>query len=137
MASIPEKSNPGMDIASLLERASPGQKQQFELGSIDRLKAYGFSMDEIYRFVAPRRTLARRAARQESLTVSESDGLARVLHVCEMAERIFDSWRNADGWLREPCQALNGVLPIDLLQSETGARLVEEELHRIEHGIFF
>ncbi len=27
-------------------------------------------------------------------------------------------------------------LPIVLLQSETGARLVEEELHRIDYGIY-
>ncbi|WP_159946768.1 antitoxin Xre/MbcA/ParS toxin-binding domain-containing protein [Rhizobium sp. 18065] len=124
------------DIVSLLEQASPAFAHRFDAKAIEKLKHYGFSMDEIYRIVAPRRTLARRVARKEPLTVSESDSVLRVLRICEIAERVFDEWQRADGWLREPSLALNGVVPISLLQSETGARLVEDELLRIEHGIF-
>jgi len=124
------------DIVNLLERAAPDQHARLGAGSVDSLRDYGFTMDEIYRFVAPRRTLARRAGNSEPLTVAESDSVRRVVRVCETARRVFGDWGRAEGWLRDPCRALNGVVPVSLLASETGARLVEDELLRIDHGIF-
>ncbi|PWW01600.1 putative toxin-antitoxin system antitoxin component (TIGR02293 family) [Hoeflea marina] len=124
-------------VGDLLRRAAPQRQARLESKSIDALKAFGFSMDEIYRLVAPRRTLARRAANNEMLTVVESDSVLRVLRICELARDVFDGWDRAEGWLRDPCPALNGVAPVGLLESESGARLVEDELLRIEHGIFF
>ncbi|MCL6706073.1 DUF2384 domain-containing protein [Pseudomonas sp. R2.Fl] len=125
------------NIVELLEQAAPGQTGRFTVDALDELKQYGLSPEEIYRFVAPRRTLARRAEKGQPLTVEESDNYTRILHICQLAERVFDNWDKANGWLREPCRALNGVVPFDLLEAEQGARLVEEELIRIEHGIFF
>tara|TARA_R110002020_G_scaffold96186_17_gene230590 strand:+ start:444 stop:857 length:414 start_codon:yes stop_codon:yes gene_type:complete len=125
------------EITDLLQRAAPKQHARLDARSVESLKAFGFTMDEIYRFVAPRRTLARRAENGEPLTVAESDSVRRVVRVCETARRIFGQWDRAEGWLRDPCPALNGVVPVTLLESESGARLVEDELLRIEHGIFF
>jgi len=125
------------DIAELLGRAAPERYARLDAHSVDKLRDFGFTMDEIYRFVAPRRTLARRAGNSEPLTVAESDSVRRVLRVCETATRIFEHWDRAEAWLREPCPALNNVIPVNLLESESGARLVEDELLRIEHGIFF
>ena len=104
--------------------------------SIDELKDYGFSSEELYRLVAPRRTLARRLQKKEPLTVRENDNVQRIIHISEMADRIFGERAKAQRWLRKPSRALNGVVPLELLVSETGARLVEEELYRIEYGIY-
>ncbi|OCW57191.1 hypothetical protein AWJ14_08170 [Hoeflea olei] len=123
-------------MSELLHQAAPDQTARLEARSVDQLEAFGFTRDEIYRLVAPRRTLARRAANNEPLTLTESDSLRRVIRICETANRIFGDWGRAEGWLRDACPALNGVVPIALLESETGARLVEDELLRIEHGIF-
>ena len=91
---------------------------------------------ELYRLVAPRRTLARRLQKKEPLTVRENDNVQRIIHISEMADRIFGERAKAQRWLRKPSRALNGVVPLELLVSETGARLVEEELYRIEYGIY-
>jgi putative toxin-antitoxin system antitoxin component (TIGR02293 family) len=123
-------------VDELIRIAGGGAVQQFDARSIDKLRDFGFSSDELYRFVAPRRTLARRLEKKEPLTVRENDNAQRIIHISEMADRIFGQREKAQRWLRKPSRALNGVVPLDLLESETGARLVEEELHRIEYGIF-
>ncbi|UCI06142.1 antitoxin Xre/MbcA/ParS toxin-binding domain-containing protein [Mesorhizobium sp. B1-1-8] len=102
---------------------------------VEGLRQRGFSNDEIYRIVGPRRTLARRKERNEALTVAESDRVVRLERISAMADRVFGSHEKAQRWLRKHSKVL-GETPINLLQSETGAVLVEEELHRIDYGIF-
>ncbi|TWF57321.1 antitoxin Xre/MbcA/ParS toxin-binding domain-containing protein [Neorhizobium alkalisoli] len=120
----------------LLNTATGGQMRHFDGRSVEQLKQYGFSIDEIYRFVAPRRTLARRIEKGEPLTVSENDSAQRILRISELADRVFGERKKAQNWLRKPSRAMHGVTPIDLLVSETGARLVEEALMQIDHGIY-
>jgi putative toxin-antitoxin system antitoxin component (TIGR02293 family) len=102
---------------------------------LEKLKERGFTSDEIYRIVAPRRTLARRKEREQSLTAAESDRVLRLQRISEMADRVFGSHEKAQRWLRKENRALDGVRPIDLLMSETGAYIVEQELHRIDYGM--
>lgn len=112
-----------------------GQPFPLSYASIDALKALGFSNDELYSIVAPRRTLARRKEVGEDLTVAESDRVLRIKHISTMADRVFADHEKAQRWLRKRSRVLNEV-PLVLLQSETGARLVEEELHRIAYGMY-
>ncbi|MDX8448993.1 type II RES/Xre toxin-antitoxin system antitoxin [Mesorhizobium captivum] len=102
---------------------------------VDELRQRGFSNDEIYKIVGPRRTLARRKERNETLTIAESDRVQRLERISAMADRVFGNHEKAQRWLRKRSRVLQ-EMPINLLQSETGAVLVEEELHRIDHGIF-
>lgn len=102
---------------------------------VDELRQRGFSNDEIYKIVGPRRTLARRKERNETLTIAESDRVQRLERISAMADRVFGNHEKAQRWLRKRSRVLQEI-PINLLQSETGAVLVEEELHRIDHGIF-
>jgi len=137
MAQLLKRDEETASIQRLIEVAAGGRFRQFDGKSIELLKEHGYSMDEIYRFVAPRRTLARRIEKREPLTVPENDSAQRLLNIAELANRVFEDNKRAQNWLRTPCRALNKVVPLDLLESETGARLVEEELLRIEHGIYF
>ncbi|UVK37522.1 DUF2384 domain-containing protein [Mesorhizobium sp. AR10] len=102
---------------------------------VEELRHRGFSNDEIYKIVGSRRTLARRKERSEKLTVSESDRVLRLERISTMADRVFGDHEKAQRWLRKRSRVLNEA-PIKLLQSETGASLVEEELNRIDYGIF-
>ncbi len=104
--------------------------------STDRLKERGFTIDEIYSIVAPRRTLARRKELGQELTAEETDRVLRLARIADMADRVFGDHERAQRWLRKGSRVLDGLRPIDLLATETGARIVEEELHRIDHGIF-
>lgn len=68
-----------------------------------------------------------------TLTITESERSLR-LRISTMADRVFGNHERAQRWLRKRSRVLNEP-PINLLQSETGAMLVEEELSRIAYGI--
>jgi putative toxin-antitoxin system antitoxin component (TIGR02293 family) len=100
------------------------------------LKAlHGFTDEEIYHLVVPKRTLARRTAEKQPLSVEETDRAVRIARVGKMAETVFGNVEKAHRWLRKPKPSLEGETPLNYLVSETGARVVEEMLTRIDHGI--
>lgn len=127
---------PQQSIEKRLERASHGEIITFDGLSVSSLQELGYSMDELYRLIAPRRTLARRIARGETLTAAENDRAQRLFRIARLADRVFQNADKARRWLRKSNRALDGVAPIDLLESETGAYLVEQSLHQIDHGIY-
>jgi putative toxin-antitoxin system antitoxin component (TIGR02293 family) len=102
---------------------------------IEELKAHGFSEAEIFRLVIPKRTLARRHAGRELLTVEETDKAIRLMRIAVHAERVFGDPAKAHRWLRKPKRALDGEAPVNFLASEAAARVIEGMLHRIDHGM--
>jgi putative toxin-antitoxin system antitoxin component (TIGR02293 family) len=59
----------------------------------------------------------------------------RVARVTAKAEETFGSKEKAHSWMCRPTTPLNGEEPLKLLETEAGARLVEDLLIRICHGI--
>ncbi len=118
----------GMDLARAVRRGLPVGAAQFVLDS-GRLTAA--EMDKV---VLPRKTLANRR-KIGALTAEQSDRLIRVARLLANAEETFGSSEKAGLWLRRPTQALGGERPLDLLDTEEGAREVENLLGRIDHGI--
>lgn len=86
--------------------------------------------------IIPRRTLARRKAQRENLTLEEADKALRLARIASEADRVFGNQAKADHWLRAPQSRLNGKTPLSLLKSEAGAIVVEEMLGQIDHGMF-
>ncbi|WP_026372262.1 MbcA/ParS/Xre antitoxin family protein, partial [Thioalkalivibrio thiocyanoxidans] len=58
---------------------------------------------------------------------------ARVVRIRGKAAVIFEDPEKAERWMRTRNRVLEAV-PIDLLDSDEGAEMVETVLHRIEHG---
>jgi putative toxin-antitoxin system antitoxin component (TIGR02293 family) len=94
-----------------------------------------FSAGEIYELVLPRRTLTHRKEKRQPLTAEESDRLTRAVRLAARAEEAIGNAEKAARWLRKPNRALLGKRPLDLLESDVGARMVEQVLGRIEHGL--
>lgn len=93
--------------------------------------------DEVTRLIVARRTLAHRKRRGEALSRDESDRFARVIHLHRLARQTFDGdAEKVRTWLRTPNRALSGEVPLELVVTSPGARLVEDVLLRIEHGVF-
>jgi len=82
-----------------------------------------------------RSTYARRARSRAKLKTDESDRIVRVARIAALA---IEAMGREDGlaWLHEPNRALGERLPISLLETEVGARQVEQIIGRIEHGVF-
>jgi putative toxin-antitoxin system antitoxin component (TIGR02293 family) len=82
----------------------------------------------------PTRTMARRREAWQ-LDPDESDRLYRLARVAGQAVAVLGAEEKATTWLQRPNRALNGEAPIRLLDTDVGARQVEDILGRIEHGI--
>jgi len=107
------------------------------VGALDALvDRGGLTTAEAERLVIPRRTLAHRRRRRQALSLEESDKLARVARAVAFAEETLGDATRAHEWLRRPTRALGGERPLDLLATEGGARLVEQALGRLAHGVF-
>ena len=81
----------------------------------------------------PARTLARRR-QSRKLAADESDRLYRLARIAAHAVAVFGSEDKAGAWLRRPNRALGGDVPIQVLDTDLGARQIEDLLGRIEHG---
>jgi putative toxin-antitoxin system antitoxin component (TIGR02293 family) len=127
-AVIGREVGPGMDMVKLIRRGLPVGAVQFVLDS-GRL-----TVAEVDQIVLPRKTLANRR-KLGNLTPEQSDRLVRVARVLAAAEETFGSQEKAGAWLRRPTRALTGASPLNLLDTDEGAREVETLLGRIGHGI--
>jgi putative toxin-antitoxin system antitoxin component (TIGR02293 family) len=103
---------------------------------IGELAEHGYSEEELSELVVPKRTLARRRSDKELLTIEETDKALRLKRIAALAEQVFADRAKAYRWLRKPKRQLQDETPLAYLASENGARVIEEMLRRIEHGIF-
>ena len=106
----------------------------FSVGTLDALKEYGVTDKEISYLIIKPRTLSHRKAGNGRLTVEESDRAARVARVMALAERTFANRGKAHLWLHKSLASLDDRRPIDLIQTTTGTRLVEDILAKIAWG---
>lgn len=82
----------------------------------------------------PARTLARRKQARR-LDADESDRLYRLARVAAHAMAVFGAEDKVAAWLRRPNRALNGEMPVRLLDTDLGVRQVEDVLGRLEYGL--
>jgi putative toxin-antitoxin system antitoxin component (TIGR02293 family) len=115
------------DLARLVHERLP-------LASVDALSDHGMSVEEIYSFIVPRRTLVHRKTRHESLTHDESDRAVRIARIASLAEEVFGDDAKASRWLRKAKTRFEGRSPLEMLRTEAGARLVEEMLLQLDYG---
>jgi putative toxin-antitoxin system antitoxin component (TIGR02293 family) len=122
-------------------------ERRFPPSIIDSLLELGFERAEVYSVVIPARTLQHRRSKKELLTLEESDRVIRLLRVLRAADEVYGSRARALEFLRRPNPRLDPALrnvlfakggraPMSLLTSEVGARMVEELLGQISHGMF-
>lgn len=122
---------PAGDVPDLVAAVREG----LPVDAVDRVLAGGsLSPAELDRLAIPRKTLSHRRTLGR-LSPEQSDRLVRVLRVLSEAEETFGARDRAHAWLRRPTSALGGHAPLELLDTDIGARRVEDLLGRIAHGI--
>ncbi len=117
-----------LDIARLIRDGLP-------VDVIDRLIGdRTVTPDEVRRIImAPKAIVVRR--RKGGLTPEQSERVIRAARIIAEALETFGSRDKALTWMRRACAVLGGKAPIDLLDTEEGAGLVESLLGRIAHGL--
>jgi len=84
----------------------------------------------------PQRTMTRRITENRAFTQAESDRIVRVARVYAHAVDMLGEAEKAVAWLQTPNRALGGAKPLDQLDTDLGARAVEDILGRIAYGVY-
>lgn len=79
------------------------------------------------------RSLQRRR-HQGRLARHESDRVYRLARIVALAKQYIGDDEAAGRWLKRPNRALGGNTPLELIDTELGARAVENVLGRIAYG---
>ncbi len=106
-----------------------------DLDGISRvIGATAGSAADVRRAIVPDSTWKRRKGK--TLSHTESDQTARLARVTALA---LDTWRGNLEAVREflatPHPELDGERPVHAMQTDSGARLVEDILNRLRHGL--
>jgi putative toxin-antitoxin system antitoxin component (TIGR02293 family) len=81
--------------------------------------------------IIPRATLSRRTR----LKLGESERVERIARVMALAEQVWEDRQDAQLFLHEPHPMLDEKAPLEMAQTELGARRVERLLMRLEYGL--
>jgi putative toxin-antitoxin system antitoxin component (TIGR02293 family) len=82
------------------------------------------------------RTVARLDAAKSQLDPVSGDRLVRSARLYAIAAEVLEDATAAAEWLKSPQRALGGAIPLELAQTDVGARAVEALLGRMEHGVY-
>jgi putative toxin-antitoxin system antitoxin component (TIGR02293 family) len=115
------------DLARIVDRG-------IRLAVLTHVAKAGFSKQEIERFIIPARTLRHRKARREPLSMEESDRVVRLTRIQALAEDVFGDAGKANIWLRQELGILDDKSPLDVARTDSGARLVEQLLAKLDWG---
>jgi putative toxin-antitoxin system antitoxin component (TIGR02293 family) len=98
------------------------------------MRASGLTLKELAGALdlSPRSLQRRRSSGR--LAHHESDRLYRLARIVAIANEYLGDRERALRWLKRPNRALGGVAPVDAVDTELGARQVENVLGRIAYG---
>lgn len=107
------------------------------ISTLEEFSAYsGFALKDLLEVVIPARTLKHRRQRQESLNLDESDRLARVARIYELAVKVYGDREDGRKWLTGKKQRFDGKTALEMLRTEAGEHAVQEFLIQIDEGMF-
>ena len=117
----------------LLDLAREGLTTASIYSVIDVLK---ISIDEMVALLPiSRRTLERYELNQK-LSPELSDRLIQIAKVYSRTLEVFGERNLVLGWLKSPCRAFGDVIPLSILNLQSGFEIVIDELGRIDYGVY-
>jgi len=119
-----------------LERLGLMSSDMEEMGIevLEKLKLeLELSEEDLYRLVdIPPSTVSNR----KTLTSDEARRVYRAAHALSLAEHVLGTHERAVQWLKVNAVFLGNRKPIELLETETGAKAVRNLLYRIEYSVY-
>lgn len=100
------------------------------------METTGLNMAAMARILHVSERTMHRYAKDTLLNPEISERLLEVARLYAKGQDVFESLDAFKKWMTEPVIALGHKMPIDFLDTSMGIRLLEDELGRIEQGIF-
>ena len=98
------------------------------------MRASGLTLKELADALDLSARSLQRRRRSGRLARYESDRLYRLARIVALADEFLGDHEKAPRWLKRPNRALGGMAPVEALDTELGARQVENILGRIAYG---
>lgn len=119
----------GSNLMARLERGLP-------VSALERVSRLLCPKEPNFKYrIVSKATLARRKTSHRLLTPEESDRVARLARIWELALDVWGNESDAREFLLKPHMMLDGISPINAtLQTSFGAREVESILGRLKYG---
>lgn len=126
----------GVKYDSLLEAASL-VTDRLPAATVAKLqRTSGLTQERIQQVAGISKGSYARRRKDGRLSREESERLLRLSRLFERATSMYEGDQaGAREWLETPIPALGGQSPLDLAQTEPGAREVEDLIGRIERGV--
>ncbi|WP_172903001.1 antitoxin Xre/MbcA/ParS toxin-binding domain-containing protein [Burkholderia stabilis] len=83
----------------------------------------------------PSSTILRKIAKHDRLSQGESDRVARVLYVLDLATDLFEDRERAAVWMSRANAELDGLKPLEVLDVQPGYDRVRDILNRAQFGV--
>jgi len=110
-------------------------REGFPSGVVKELmRASGLTLKELATAVDLSPRSLQRRGRSGRLARYESDRLYRLARIVALANEYLGDHLRAMRWLKQPNRALGGIAPVAAIDTEPGARQVENILGRIAYG---
>jgi putative toxin-antitoxin system antitoxin component (TIGR02293 family) len=94
----------------------------------------GLSLKDVSKSLSLSPRSLQRRSQQGRLARHESDRIYRLARIVALAKYYIGDKDSAARWLKRPNRALGGIAPLGLMDTELGARAVENVLGRIAYG---
>ena len=99
-------------------------------------RASGLTLERLKQAVRISEGSFARRKKSGRFSPEESERLLRIARIFERATALYDGDQDgAREWLQTPIPSLANQRPLDLAQTEPGAREVEDLIGRIEYGV--
>lgn len=116
----------GLDEIALTQKGIDAIAMEALVGSV-------LSADDL-NWIVEYRTWIRRKEKCERLTPDESGRWLRAAKIVVLAEEVFGDTAKASRWLHKPHRAFNNQNAIEIMRTESGAALIEENLNQVDSG---
>jgi putative toxin-antitoxin system antitoxin component (TIGR02293 family) len=98
------------------------------------MRAAGITLKELAAALDLSARSLQRRRHEGRLATYESDRLYRLARIIGLAKHYLGSSETASRWLKHSNRALGGSAPLEMIDTEPGARAVENVLGRIAYG---
>lgn len=112
-------------------------RQGVTKGSLTALgHAFDYTTDKLASMLPITLRTIQRYDSNQKFDSNVSEHIVQLARLMVRGTEVFGSRDNFKRWFNTPNMALGGQVPSELVNLQTGAQLIMDELSRIEHGIF-